>query len=186
MTDFKWQPRTRGEEGFTLVELMVVLLVIAVLVTIALPTYLGARERGHDRASQTVLRNGLGAARIVWTDLLDYAAVPSATLLTMLNTAEPTINFVAGATASTSANNYAASSRVFQYAAFIDPDYSELNVAVRSEAGECYYFRDIPAASDVGDEPGDWRGHRSQAVMPICSGDVVSGFATTPGNFQGW
>jgi type IV pilus assembly protein PilA len=46
----------RTDEGFTLLELMVVVLVIAVLLAIAVPSYLGARSRASDRATQSNLR----------------------------------------------------------------------------------------------------------------------------------
>ena len=65
--------RTRDEEeGFTLIELMVVVLIIAILIAIAIPTFLGARQRAQDRAAQSDLRNGLTAEKTVFTDAQTY------------------------------------------------------------------------------------------------------------------
>ena len=66
--------RRDEEEGFTLIELMVVVLIIAILIAIAIPTFLGARARAQDRAAQSDLRNGLTAEKTVFTDNQTYDA----------------------------------------------------------------------------------------------------------------
>lgn len=54
--------------GFTLIELMVVVLIIAILLGIAIPTFLGTRDRARDRATQSDLRNALTAAKTIAAD----------------------------------------------------------------------------------------------------------------------
>jgi type IV pilus assembly protein PilA len=66
--------RRDAEEGFTLIELMVVVLIIAILIAIAIPTFLGARQRAQDRAAQSDLRNGLTAEKTFYTDSEEYSA----------------------------------------------------------------------------------------------------------------
>jgi type IV pilus assembly protein PilA len=64
--------RDDDEQGFTLIELMVVVLIIAILIAIAIPTFLGARQRAQDRAAQSNLRNGLTAEKTFYTDNQTY------------------------------------------------------------------------------------------------------------------
>ena len=63
-----WLRRMREEEGFTLIELMVVVMILAILIVMGLPTFLGVKARFQDRAAQTDLRNTVLAARIMFTD----------------------------------------------------------------------------------------------------------------------
>lgn len=61
--------RRRGrDEGFTLLELMVVVLIIAILMAIAIPSYFGTVRRSKDRAAQSNLRNAMTAARTIATE----------------------------------------------------------------------------------------------------------------------
>src|SRR5579863_8878180 len=79
------------DEGFTLIELMVVLLIIAILLAIAIPTFLGARNTANARSTQENLRNALSAEQTNWTSNQVFA--------TGLSSIEPSLSWSTGTVA---------------------------------------------------------------------------------------
>src|SRR4249920_1469288 len=61
------------EDGFTLIELMMVVLIIAILITLGLPTYLGVKSKFQDRAAEQGVRNTVVSTRILFTDNANYS-----------------------------------------------------------------------------------------------------------------
>jgi type IV pilus assembly protein PilA len=121
------------DEGFTLIELMVVVLIIAILLAIAIPTFLGARERANDRAAQSSLRNALTAAKTIYTDNQSYASADENTT-TGLKAVEPSLDYVAAGTDSTD----------FKTVSVLGTNTSGANWygATASKSGKCFYIRD--------------------------------------------
>ena len=84
----RWTER-HAEDGFTLIELMVVVLILGVLLIIAIPTFLGARHRAMDRRVQVNIRNAFLAEKAYYTDAVAYTDVPAD-----MTAIEPALNYI--------------------------------------------------------------------------------------------
>ena len=62
----------RREDGFTLMELLVVFLILAVLTGIALPTILGQKDKGYDGAAKSDVRNLVSHVESCFVQTEDY------------------------------------------------------------------------------------------------------------------
>ena len=115
------------EDGFTLVELMVVVAILSVLLLMSLSTFAGVKARAQDSAAKA-----LETGRIVFTDQATYSTADTATL----SAAEPALQFTDAAVGSDDPN--VASTDV--------PDALTTGhtfvAAVYSDAGNCFFIRD--------------------------------------------
>lgn len=64
------------DSGFTLIELLVVILIIGVLSSIAIPVFLGQRQRAYDATVQSDMKNMATALETSFTANLAYPTTP--------------------------------------------------------------------------------------------------------------
>ena len=96
------------ESGFTLTELAVAMLVVGILASVAVPSFLGSRNNAYDKEAQSSINSAMSAALQLYQNQGDFSDASSAQcgdsslLAADLQKLNPNVDMVAAATASTS------------------------------------------------------------------------------------
>ncbi|MGH2595589.1 MAG: hypothetical protein ACRDH7_06475 [Actinomycetota bacterium] len=155
------------EEGWTLVETMVVVLVIGLLLAIAVPTYLGSRNRALNRAAQADLRDALVGAKSIYASQVSYVCALSAATVACPQ-AMPQVE--ASLTYATAAST-TATTRV---SVMTTPTTLAWAAARMSKSGVCFGIRDVQTGAPPS-TVGTWYGQ----ALATCTGTFAAAAANT-------
>jgi type IV pilus assembly protein PilA len=108
--------RREQQKGFTLIELLVVVIIIGLLAAIAIPAFMGQRDKANDAVAKSLVRNAATSVEAAFVDDQAYNTISE----TDLQAIDPNIDVITSGTpaassdqvlyASTAANSYSLSS----------------------------------------------------------------------------
>jgi type II secretory pathway pseudopilin PulG len=165
------------EGGFTTVELMVALVVMAILLVISAPTFLGTTHAADDRSAQsnlaTVLTDAQSQFQADGQTYLVHGLPDSSAFAGLLSGSQPSLSFKAG-----SAGPTGSSGSLTQISVAVSADGAGLVLAAFSVPGNCFYVDTNAATLSVASQAATpytvttapTAGHPGSIALPATAG----------------
>jgi type IV pilus assembly protein PilA len=150
-------PRTDREDGFSMIELAVVILIIGILISLAIPSFLLVRKSTQNRQAQTTLRKFLiSAIAEAASDEGSYLTASA----TAVSTNEPGSRGIPGNQPS-----------LDQFTVSVNNQDMLWSAATLSRTGECFYIKDTKSG-------GTLFGRTKNLAVNACDGNTGATLAT--------
>ena len=162
--------RRRDEEGFTLIELMVVVLIMGILMAIAIPTFLSTRGSANDASAKSNATNAYTNEKSYYASNQSFLAASTTTTGDSLDDSLPWGTALGDVAAYTSTTN------------------SDVLIVAGSKSGNCFYIMDsesssaayIGYAEDTGNASGTCAVPTSlTAISSVTAGSAAANADTT-------
>jgi type IV pilus assembly protein PilA len=134
-----FEERRQSEEGFTLIELMIVVLIMGVLMAIAIPTFLATQVSAQDAAAKSNATNAFTAEKAYFEDNQVFTDVGTVAAGNSLDASLPwSTNPAASATVSAAAGRVSGGN--FSEVSASTSTGSAILVEAESKSGICFYI----------------------------------------------
>jgi len=165
---------TGSDAGFTFIELMAVLAILAILLAVAIPSFFRVTRSASDRAAQSNLNTAMLHAKAVYQSNGQSFSTPIAVVASVLPPSEPGVTFTTG--------NSTGQGVV---SVFPTADGSAIVLAAFTRSNNCWYQIDNPSGNAAAVQPFTRTGANVSGGATAMTGGAVTTVAAGGLRFSG-